>query len=39
MQDALSQIKDVDSSQLPQQTWKVNFLEMLEPRYKATEVR
>ena len=39
MQDALSQIKYVDSSQLPQQTWKVNFLEMLEPRYKATEVR
>ena len=39
MQDALTKIKDVDSSGMPQQIWKVNFLEMLEPRYKATEVR
>ena len=30
---------DLDTSNFPKQVWKVNFLEMLEPRFKSSDVK
>ena len=30
---------DINASNFPKQVWKVNFLEMLEPRFKSSEVK
>ena len=32
-------MKGVDTVSFPRQTWKVNFLEMLEPRFKVKDVK